>query len=611
MQKAVYYELLQITLTRIFGELPMDVFESVVDLLEWKEIAGGEILFHKNDEADCLYGVLSGRLRAYVPNDDGSEISLGEIPPGETVGEMGIFTESPRSASIIAIRDSVLVKISKSAFEKIIMVSPKVVLNITNLIIERLNRQNLSKKTNYKITNVALVCLHHSPAEKAFCQAVFKALNQKASCSYLSIERISQHFNDPHIANVEKTDVANYRLLSNWLDEQEAQYNYVFYEADNLSSEWAKRCIRQADKVLIISESQYGSGPSAAEMALLHTGSSSVNKTLVLLHPPMADFPTKTSSWLRSRRVQRHFHVEQDNPSDVERIRRYLMGQSVGLVLSGGGARGFVHVGVYRALEERGIPVDFVGGTSMGSIIGSFIAMGYSAEMLDKVMRKIYVEGKNPTADFNLIPYFSLIKGKKVEEILEKYCGDVEIEDLWRNFYCISSNLTKAEAMIHQEGKLRKYVRASISLPGILPPVIDEEGLLVDGGIFNNTPVDVMLAQGVGKVISVDMNVQRTLQKNEDYQSGGTWQAFKGRVMGQNTGTRIPNMMSVIFQSTTISSDFKANQYKPYCDLYINPNVSNFGIIDWKSYEKIVEIGYQTAIEAIDEQLKTTLESFK
>lgn len=132
MQKAVYYELLQITLTRIFGELPMDVFESVVDLLEWKEIAGGEILFHKNDEADCLYGVLSGRLRAYVPTDDGSEIPLGEIPPGETVGEMGIFTESPRSASIVAIRDSVLVKISKTAFEKIIMVSPKVVLNITN-----------------------------------------------------------------------------------------------------------------------------------------------------------------------------------------------------------------------------------------------------------------------------------------------------------------------------------------------------------------------------------------------------------------------------------------------------------------------------------------------
>ncbi|RYU94663.1 patatin-like phospholipase family protein [Emticicia agri] len=611
MQKTIYHDLLQLTLNKIFGNLSIEAFESVFSLLEWKELSGGEILFHAGDQSDSLYGVLSGRLQAYVTDGSGEKVILGEIPPGETVGEMGVFTDSPRSADIIAIRDSVLVKISRETFEKIIAISPRVVLNITNLIIERLNRQNLSKKTNYKITNIALICLHNSEVEKQFCQKIFQSLRKQDTCQYLSIPVISKYFNNTQIANAEKSDVEKYRLLSNWLDEQEAQYSYVLYETDSMNSEWTKRCIRQADKVLIISESHFAPNPQPSETSLLYGRYSDVSKTLILIHPSKTDIPSKTSIWLQNRQVQRHFHVEQDKPSDVERIRRYLMGQSVGLVLSGGGARGFVHVGVFRALEEYGIPVDFVGGTSMGSIIASFIAMGNSAEKLYGVMRAIYLEGKNPTSDFNLIPYFSLIKGKKVEEILEKYYGTVDIEDLWRSFYCVSSNITKAVAVIHQHGKLRKYVRASISLPGVFPPVIDDDGLLVDGGIFNNTPVDVMLSMGVGKVISVDMNIQRSLQKKEEIQTGNTWTSFKARVMGNSTGAKIPNMMSMIFQSTTIASDFKANQYKPYCDLYINPNVSNFGLMDWKSYDKIVEIGYQTAVSAIKEQLTNTIDSFK
>lgn len=611
MQKTIYHDLLQLTLNKIFGNLSVEAFESVFSLLEWKELSGGEILFHKGDESDSLYGVLSGRLQACVTDSSGEKVILGEIPPGETVGEMGVFTNSPRSADIVAIRDSVLVKISQTTFERIIMVSPRVVLNITNLIIERLNRQNLSKKTNYKITNVALVCLHNSEVEKKFCRKIYQSLSKQTSCRYLSIPIVNEHFDNNQIANVEKADVEKYRLLSNWLDEQEAQYSYVLYEADSLTSEWTKRCIRQADKVLVISESSFPPTPQSAETSLLYNRFSDVSKTLILIHPTNSGLPVDTSAWLKNRQIQRHFHVEQDKPTDVERIRRYLMGQSVGLVLSGGGARGFVHVGVYRALEEYGIPVDFVGGTSMGSIIASFIAMGNSPEKVYKAMKEIYLDGKNPTSDFNLIPYFSLIKGKKVEEILEKYLGLADIEDLWRSFYCVSSNITKAEAVIHKHGKLRKYVRASISLPGVFPPVIDDDGLLVDGGIFNNTPVDVMLAQGVGKVISVDMNIQRSVQKNDDVQAGNTWTNFKDRVMGNSTGAKIPNMMSMIFQSTTIASDFKANQYKPYCDLYINPNVSNFGLMDWKSYDKIVEIGYQTAVNAIKEQLSETIDSFK
>src|SRR6218665_1232473 len=113
MQKTIYHDLLQLTLNKIFGTLSVEAFESVFSLLEWKELSGGEVLFHKGDESDSLYGVLSGRLQAYVTSSAGDKVILGEIPPGETVGEMGVFTDSPRSADIVAIRDSVLVKISK------------------------------------------------------------------------------------------------------------------------------------------------------------------------------------------------------------------------------------------------------------------------------------------------------------------------------------------------------------------------------------------------------------------------------------------------------------------------------------------------------------------
>ena len=494
-------------LPRLLGDLDLATFEAIRPHLQWEsvELAGGEMLFREGDPSDALYLLISGRLQAVVAGPGGLGQVVGEIGRGESVGEMGLFSGKPRRATVMALRDSVLARIELAAFHKIIKAVPALALNLSRVIIERLQRRNTSHKPVRNVTNIAVVSVSAGLAPRTVLGPLLTELGKmRQTVLHLTSESIEAAAGRAGAAQVTDDDPTAHHWLVNYLDELEGRYSLVFYEADPTPTEWTRRCLRQADEVLWLATASDPPELSATEQVCMSGPATRVRQTLVLLHPADAQWAEGTTRFLEKRpNVQRHHHVRAGRSRDVARLARFLSGNTVGLVLAGGGARGIAHIGIFRALEEAGIPVDVFGGTSIGSVLAACMASDWGWE-------KVYQENKreflsNPTSDFNLIPLVSLLAGRKLDRILAGSFGRRPIEELWVPFFCVSSNYTQACEQVHTRGELKRALLASMAIPGVFPPIVSGNDLLVDGGVFNNMPVDVMARTGVRTILAVDL----------------------------------------------------------------------------------------------------------
>ncbi|WP_420149516.1 patatin-like phospholipase family protein, partial [Spirosoma sp.] len=516
-------EQLLTNLHRIFGQFDTTMLTMLEPLLEWVEISGGDILFRQHDIGDSLYLVISGRLQAYILDEKNRRQVIGEIIRGETVGEMAIFTGDPRSATIVALRDTVLVKLSKYAFEQVIAAYPVVSMNVTKLIINRLRTSQGQRKVIKKPVNICVLGLHENPEEPisqatGFTSKLASLLHQKGSTFMVSSEVVDTNFNQPGFAQVDKQTPMAYRQLTQWLDDQESQHDFMLYVTDPYQPgeplpEWTRRCLRQADEILLLADARKEPDLTRIEIQYLTNElRAGVPHTLLLLHPSDTTHPRNTARWLALRpAVKSHYHIRPTLGRDMARLARILSGTAIGLVLAGGGAKGFAHIGVLRAIQEWGIPIDFVGGTSVGALVAATFSFDEAIEPTTQHLRK--AAHFNPTRDYNFLPFISLIQGRRIKQMIQTCINDFtgnmnpDIEDSWLTFFALSSNYTQAREEVHTRGAMVKYLLATSAIPGVFPPVIDGNDLLVDGGSFNNFPSDVMSRFGVGKVIGVDLSI--------------------------------------------------------------------------------------------------------
>ena len=602
MTGKIAIEVLRQALPALLGNIDGPTFEAIRPHLpdEWLERAGGEVLFDEGDPSDALYLVISGRLQASVRAADGEPHVVGEIGRGESVGEMGVFTGEPRRATITALRDTVLVRIDLAAFQDILRASPALALNLNRIIIDRLQRQNASEKPTHNVTNVAVVGVGEElrPAT-ALADLVAELGLQGHAVLHLTSAMVDAAAGRAGAAQASAADPEGHHWLVNHLDELEDRYALVFYEADAELTAWTRRCLRVADEVVLLVDAKGSPALSAVERACL--GDSRVRQTLVVLHPADTVVPSGTARLLDVRpRVARHFHVRRGTAKDTARLARFLSNTAVGLVLAGGGARGLAHIGVFRALEEAGVPIDAIGGTSIGSIMGACYAFDWG-------WRRVYDENKgpflsNPTRDYNWLPMVSLLSGRKLERILAgSPINGIDVEDLWLPFYCVSSNYSQACERVHARGNLKRAITASMAIPGVFPPVIEGSDLLVDGGLFNNMPVDVMARTGVRTILAVDLRPAEEPVDPLDFDVvPGTWALLLDRLRGgARRRFRIPSMLTTLITTTTLGSAQKMRAVSADVDLMFNPDVSRFGMLEWRSYDRLVELGYNHAKEVL------------
>ena len=300
--------------------------------------------------------------------------------------------------------------------------------------------------------------------------------------------------------------------------------------------------------------------------------------------------------------VDRHYHLRDGDENDLARVARFLSGKAVGLVLGGGGARGIAHIGVLRALVEAGVPIDAVGGTSIGSVLGACIASGWSWERVYEENRREFLG--NPTSDYNFLPLVSLLAGRKLDRILTRIFGDTRVEELWLPFFCVSGNFTQAREVVHTRGGLKRALLASMALPGIFPPVVSGNDLLVDGGVFNIMPVDVMARTGVNNIMAVDLRPDDKQRPELTFdQVPGTWALLLDRLKSETRRRyQIPSMINMMMGANTLNGQQKRSQVIADVDVLFNPDVRRFGLLEWKSYDLLVEEGYRHAQEVLAKQ---------
>ncbi len=590
-------------LHRLFG--PFDpsegsVPEALADAIEFLTLPSGEDLFRQGDEADDAYIVMSGLLRVAVDQPDGSEQVINAVRSGETVGEMALLSGAPRSATVYAVRDSILARIPRQEFDRLVDIYPGAMKSLTRIIIARLERHSsVAARRENVHTNIALVAADPSVRLDDVARRLAATMEHLGGTILLDAGRVDRELNQPGICRVADTD-PSYPRLAEWLHELTEHHRYVLYRADADWSAWTERCVRQADHVVIVAEGASDPAPGAVEARLPRCWrrGREPQRSLVLLHPADLDRPRHTARWLADREVDGVYHVRHGNGADADRLSRILAGRAVGLVLGGGGARGFAHLGVLRALEELGIPVDMLGGASIGAPVAIPTAWGCGAQEARELVRRSF----SSLLDYTL-PVASLVAGRRITRNIYETMASWDIEDLWLPFFCVSTNLTAARTVVHRRGNLAHAVRASVAIPGVLPPVPDNGDLLVDGGVLNNLPIDVMRQMNpTGTVLAIDVAPPRGPGAKYDYGLvvSGTRQAL-ARLLPWQRERRVPGIASVIMNSLVVGSGRarRAMLDDGLADFYHNIHVRGVGMLDFEEVDKGARLGYEESIEPL------------
>ncbi|ESP05016.1 hypothetical protein LOTGIDRAFT_61439, partial [Lottia gigantea] len=617
----------------------MSPFVRQIDFaLDWERIEAGKALFRQGDNADCVYIILTGRLRTVIQLVGGKKELVGEYGRGELVGIVEVLTQTERATTAFAVRDTEVAKMPSGLLNVIKRRYPQIVTRLIHLLGERIlgnlqNRNtrlyflydiyvtniftdNMSRPAVTNLATVAVLPISEDVPLTNFTLELQHALNGIGLTTRLSSEIIKTRLGAHALDSVNE-----FRVFS-WLGQQEDLHRMVLYQCDFGHSRWNKYCMRQADCIIIVGLGHNEPTVGVVEKQL-ETVAAKAQKELVLLHKEDADTPRRTVEWLenrgwcsshhhlrcpsrvlskkspeRSRQIyEKLFQSEPDRLSDFSRLARFLTGTSIGLVLGGGGARGLAHVGMIRAMTEAGIPIDMVGGTSMGSFIGALWCE-------ERNMTRFYQRAREWSFDMTSLwkkvfdltyPVTSMFKGASFNTSIETVFKDRQVEDLWIPYFCITTDISNSTMRVHTSGNLWRYVRSSMSLSGYLPPLCDpaDGHLLLDGGYVNNLPADVMRTIGAQTIFAIDVGShdEDQLTNYGDELSG--WWLLWNRWNPWAKPLKVPDMTEIQSRLAYVSCvrTLELVKNSDYCE-YIRPPIDKYGTLQFGSFDEIADVGY-------------------
>jgi predicted acylesterase/phospholipase RssA len=578
-----------------FGSMMPYVLRDLEKDIEWLTLKSGQTLFEQGAQCDGVHILMTGRLEMATAQPDGREIAYGTVVSGETVGEVALLTGQPQGHTVFAARDSELVHLPEHSFELMLQRNTRAIHNMTRILGDRLAHSPVERDpSRMPIRCISLIPASPDVELAEFADGLEERLRGYGSTLHLTSQMVERELGSSAIAQADEHEAAGLRLTQ-WLYDQEEAWRYLVYQGDADWSTWSARCVRQTDEVVVVADA--ASEPRLYEVAARLSGARQ-RWSLVLLHPAGLDRPRDTSRWLRHAEMASIFHVRRGQQSDLARLARILTGNAVSLVLGGGGARGFAHIGVLRAMEELDIPVDMVGGTSMGAPIAGFVAQGSGVGEVNARAGKAY----RNIIDFTL-PLVSLIAGERITASIKQQTGSWDIEDYWLPFFCVSTNLTTGQLVVHRRGESWRAIRSSVSIPGVLPPVPVDGALLVDGAVLNNLPVDVMREMNpFGTVIAVDVTPPMGPTARSDYGAGlSGWRVLANKLLPWREASAVPGMASTILQATVAGSELKRQQIleQNLADVYLNINVEGVGMLQFDARDEAAQLGYDGAIEPL------------
>lgn len=570
--------------------------------LELTEIAGGEWLMHQGDPGDALYLLVRGRLQARAEDPAGNEPPkfLNEIVPGDSIGEISLLTGAPRAVGIQAIRDSLLVRIDQQQFRRLVESHPALVMRLATNVATLLQGSHGQKKSSTRnLHTISLLPLGASQRHAEFCRQLTGALKNKGATLVLTPESLGE-LGAPVRALAPQDPIPD--SLKAWLHDQEDKHRFLVFQCPAEDTPWTRFVLRQSDMVLLVADAMQDPAPRPWEERLAKASEGIIaRRMLVLLQPASSTAIHGTALWLSARPPDFHVHVRPDRPEDIGRVTRIVSGEALGLVLAGGAARGFAHLGVYRAMREAGLMVDWIGGTSLGAIMAAAIASPVPFEDVIARTRESFVKGK-PFSDFTL-PLISMIRGGRMRRLLREHM-DYRIEDLPMPFFCVSCNLDDGSMNLHESGYLPDAIAATAAIPGILPPAVVNRRLAVDGAVINNLPIDIMQQKPVGEIIAVDLSSQKQYELDID-EVPSPWAILRGRYLPFSPRYRLPGLATVLLKATELGTLKEVRELSRQADLLLTPQVRQFGMTEVKAFDRIVAAGYEHARVELARWMKT------
>ncbi|XP_031849503.1 patatin like phospholipase domain containing sws isoform X1 [Nomia melanderi] len=604
--------------------------------LDWLFLESGRAVYRQGDESDSTFIVLSGRLRSVITYKNGKKELVAEYGKGDLVGIVEMVTQTPRSTTVMAVRDSELAKLPEGLFNVIKLRFPIVVTRLINLLGHRIlgtwqkphaKSINIDKQratatvdtrpAQVNFSTVAIVPVSDDVPLTAFTYELYHSLCAIGPCLRLTSDVVRKTLGSTIM------EPANEYRLTSWLAQQEDQHRISLYQCDPTYTLWTQRCVRQADCILIVGlgdrQPSIGRTEREIERLVMRT-----QKELVLLHKEGGQRPMNTVQWLNMRSwVSSHHHIqcpkrmftrrsqyrinelyskvlmsEPNVHSDFSRLARWLTGTSVGLVLGGGGARGAAHVGMLKAIIEAGIPIDMVGGVSIGAFMGALWCM---EKNITTTTQKAREWSKKMTQWWRQImdltyPVTSMFSGKDFNKTIQGTFGDTYIEDLWLPYFTITTDITDSCMRTHTHGSLWRYIRASMSLSGYMPPMCDpvDGHLLLDGGYVNNLPADEMLRQGAHHILAIDVGSQDDTDLTNYGDSLSGWWLLWKRWNPFATPVKVPNLPDIQSRLAYVSCVRQLEEVKnsDYCE-YIRPPIDKYKTLQFTNFDEIKDVGYQ------------------
>ncbi|MET0908456.1 MAG: cyclic nucleotide-binding domain-containing protein, partial [Ilumatobacteraceae bacterium] len=579
--------------TDLLGANDPSLVQDIVDNVQWRRLEAGEVLFHEGDLSDAAYFIVGGRLTVSSRSATGEEDRLGEVGRGDVVGELGLLDDAPRSATVRAVRDSTLATLHSDTFEQLVMKSPALMLHVARGVISRLRTQPRRAGTASSITVAVTAPIDADEMTVAMADAI----GQFGSVRHLSSDRVDRYLGRADISQADSENVGVPRLTE-FMHEADVGSDHVVLQTDPALTGWTRRALRHADRVVLVVSPRPGAAERAhvTELLAVLEDLPHVRRMLAVVHPVGTDRPRNIARLLADFEADEVVHLRAGSTGDVARVARLATGHGVGLVLSGGGARGFAHLGAIRALREAGVPIDAVGGCSMGAPIAGGVAL----DLDDDEMIALAERSFHKLLDYT-VPVVALLKGERISKNIDASFGGWDIEDLWLPYYCVSTNLTRSRLEVHRRGSAAQAVRASVAIPGVLPPVPVDGDLLVDGGVLNNMPAETMrLDSTIGTVIAVDVAPQQGPRARADF--GTSVSGFKAlRSTVRRSASEYPSVSSVLLRSmlTGAVHNQERNLRDGVVDLLLQMHLPGVGLLEFERVHEVAAFGYRDSLERV------------
>lgn len=578
-----------------FSKLDPEARAAIAERLQLRSIERGEILVRQGEYSDSLYVVVTGRFSVCVA---GIDAPIAEIASGQPVGEIAFFAGGPRTATVRAERDSVVFALSRPDFEALAERLPELWPTVARTLATRLAETTGGRYGRRAVPPKTLaVCrAGRRPLQRAFRRGLLRYLSGPGTLILDSASADAQSApNETHAETCIET--ARYNDL-------EKTYDLVVYVCDDEVTSWSQKALHQADQVLLVADAAEspGSAPPANELerlaASLHDR---LSIRLALVHRDYAPVVEGTGAWLDERPfVGMHHHVAGSNEADIARLMRFMRGEALGLVASGGGAFTAAHIGMIQALQERGYDFDIYGGTSGGAAMAAAFASGVDAEIIDRHTHEMFVR-RCAMGRWN-VPWYSLLDHKVFDACLAEYFPAADIADLWVPYFAVATNLSRNKLEVIQRGPLWKAIRASAAIPALFPPVFSNGEMLVDGCLIDNVPIGSMRNLKQGPNVVVDLVVPGLDSFDIDTSElPSRTGLFRHLLLGGKRAPDAPGPQTVLLRSLLRESRDVAAELEPEDLLLAFPVPEGASVLDWTNHGQLRWSAYDFARERLSE----------